>query len=78
MERAFPWAHPQQLNGTDWREPSVSPKARPDQQGRSQGTGTWPAAESWPVGQISFVLRYYANKQIKLSTWDFFLIKGFD
>lgn len=72
MEQAFLWAHSQQLNDTDWREPSVSLRASPDQQGRSQETSAWPAAETGPVEQISFVLWYYANKQIKLSTWDFF------
>lgn len=54
------------------------PQGQPRLWGRSQGAGPWPAAETWAGEQVSFVLQYYANKQIKLSTWAFFLIKGFD
>lgn len=63
--------HPlEQLNCSDrskWSKPTVSPKASPGYGADRKGP-SWPAAEKQAVEQVSFVLQYYANKQIKLST----------
>lgn len=79
-ESSYIWSSPppnswNALTGTS----PLSPQGQPRLWGRSQGARPWPTAGMQAVEKISFVLQYYANKQIKLSTWDFFfLIKGFD